>query len=122
MMGWQWHQLDHMQIICTLLQTDNHASTSPLTFYRKDALPAAQPTASKQSTEGTPHTSTKLKRIPCIRKRVFIYLYFILHLHVSKVLVTDVICYNKHTTGVISQYIQLSHCQSRVTKNGSPHF
>jgi len=25
MMGWQWHQLDHMQIICTLLQIDNHA-------------------------------------------------------------------------------------------------
>jgi len=24
--GWQWHQLGHMQI-CTLLQTDNHAST-----------------------------------------------------------------------------------------------
>jgi len=22
MMGWQWHQLDHMQIICTSLQTD----------------------------------------------------------------------------------------------------
>jgi len=30
--GWQWHQLDHMQIICILLQTDNHASTSPLRF------------------------------------------------------------------------------------------
>jgi len=30
MMGWQWHQLDHMQIICTSLQTDNHASTSSL--------------------------------------------------------------------------------------------
>jgi len=30
MMGWQWHQLDHMQIICTLLQTDDHASTSSL--------------------------------------------------------------------------------------------
>jgi len=30
MMGWQWHQLDHMQIICTSLQTENHASTSPL--------------------------------------------------------------------------------------------
>jgi len=26
-MGLQWHQLDHMQIICTLLQTDNHAAT-----------------------------------------------------------------------------------------------
>jgi len=28
---WQWHQLDHMQV-CTLLQTDNHASTSLLSF------------------------------------------------------------------------------------------
>jgi len=39
MMGWQWHQLNHMQIMCTSLQTDNHASTSPLSFYRLDALP-----------------------------------------------------------------------------------
>ena len=46
-LGWQWHQLDHMQIICTSLQTDNHASTSPLSFYIPYALPAAQPTASK---------------------------------------------------------------------------
>jgi len=30
MMGWQWHQLDHMQIICTSLQTVNHAITSPI--------------------------------------------------------------------------------------------
>jgi len=43
---WQWHQLDHMQV-CTVLQTDSHASTPPLSFYRPDALPAAQPTASK---------------------------------------------------------------------------
>jgi len=48
MMGWQWHQLYHMQNICTLLQTDNHASSSPINFYRPDALPAAQPKASKQ--------------------------------------------------------------------------
>jgi len=33
MMRWQWHQMDHMQIICTLLQTDNHASTSSLSFW-----------------------------------------------------------------------------------------
>jgi len=32
MSGWQWHQLDHMQIICTSLQADDHASTSPLIF------------------------------------------------------------------------------------------
>jgi len=44
---WQWHQLEHMQV-CTSLQRDDHASTSPLSlFYRPDALPAAQPTASK---------------------------------------------------------------------------
>jgi len=47
LMGWQWHQLDHMQIICSLQKTDNHASTSSLVFYRLDALPAVQPTASK---------------------------------------------------------------------------
>jgi len=47
MMGWKWHQSDHMQIICTSLQTDNHASTSPLGFYRPDALCAAQQTVSK---------------------------------------------------------------------------
>jgi len=47
MMGWQWHQLDHVQIIWTSLQTDNHSSTSPLSFYRPDALPAAQPIVPK---------------------------------------------------------------------------
>ena len=29
---WQWHQLDHMQTSCTLLQTDNHTNTSSLKF------------------------------------------------------------------------------------------
>jgi len=33
--------------VCTSLQTDNNASTPPLSFYTLDALPAAQPTASK---------------------------------------------------------------------------
>jgi len=48
MMGWQWHQLDHMQISCTSLQTDNHAITSSLNFfYKLDALPDAQPTVLK---------------------------------------------------------------------------
>jgi len=30
---WQWHQLSHMQV-CTLLQTNNHASTPLINFYR----------------------------------------------------------------------------------------
>ena len=37
----------HMQIICTSLKTDKHASTSPLSFYSPDALPATQPRVSK---------------------------------------------------------------------------
>jgi len=44
---WQWHQLGYMQV-CISLQTDNHACTPPLSFYGPDALPATQPTASKQ--------------------------------------------------------------------------
>ena len=28
---WQWHQLGHMQV-CTSLQTDNYASTPPVSF------------------------------------------------------------------------------------------
>ena len=31
-LGWQWHQLDHVQTICILLQTDNHINTSSLNF------------------------------------------------------------------------------------------
>ena len=41
---WKWHQLG-MQV-CSSLQADNHASTPPLSFYRPDALPATQSTAS----------------------------------------------------------------------------
>jgi len=44
MIGWQWHQLDHMQIICTSLQTDNHASTSPL--FLQAECPSCCPTNS----------------------------------------------------------------------------
>jgi len=46
----QWHQLDHVQTICTSLQTDNNIDTSSVNSYRLDALPDAQPTVSK--TEG----------------------------------------------------------------------
>ena len=41
---WQWHQLDHIQV-CTSLQTDNHASTSPLSFLQA-GCPSCRPTNS----------------------------------------------------------------------------
>ena len=43
---WQWHQLGIMQV-STSLQTDNTPAAHRSVFYRPDALPAAQPTASK---------------------------------------------------------------------------
>jgi len=49
---WQWHQLGRIQV-CTSLQTDNHASTPPLSFYRLDALPVVQPTHVKALKEQT---------------------------------------------------------------------
>jgi len=52
---WQWHQLGHMQV-CTSLQTDNHAITSPLSFLQA-GCPSCRPTNSvkalkAKSTEG----------------------------------------------------------------------
>jgi len=41
---WQWHQLGHMQV-CNLLQTDNHASTPPLSFLQA-GCPSCRPTNS----------------------------------------------------------------------------
>jgi len=41
---WQWHQLGYVQV-CTSLQTDNHASTPPLSFSQA-GLPSCCPTNS----------------------------------------------------------------------------
>ena len=43
---WQWHQQ-----VCTSLQTDNHASTPPLSFFT-GRMPFLQPNQQRQSTEG----------------------------------------------------------------------
>jgi len=39
---WQWHQLGRMQV-CTSLQTNNHASTPPLSFLQA-GYPSCRPT------------------------------------------------------------------------------
>jgi len=52
MIAWQWHQLHHVQIICTSLQTDNHASTSSLNLLTGWVL-FQSPNQRCQSTEGT---------------------------------------------------------------------
>jgi len=35
MIRWQWYQLDHVQIICTSLQANDHATTSQYDNYNK---------------------------------------------------------------------------------------
>jgi len=47
----QWHQLDHMQV-CTSLQTDNHASTPPLSFLQA-GCPSCRPTNSVKALKVT---------------------------------------------------------------------
>jgi len=47
---WQWYQLGHMQV-CTSLQTDNHASTPPLTCFT-GLMPFLSPNQQRKSTEG----------------------------------------------------------------------
>jgi len=54
---WQWNLLDRMQV-CTSLQTDNHASTPPLSFFT-GRMPFLSPNQQCQSTEGK-RFSTKL--------------------------------------------------------------
>jgi len=44
---WQWHQLGHMQV-CTWLQTDNHSSTRPLSFFT-GRMPFLPPNQQRQS-------------------------------------------------------------------------
>jgi len=41
---WQWHKMGHMQV-CISLQTDSHASTSPLSFLQA-GYPSCRPTNS----------------------------------------------------------------------------
>jgi len=51
--------------VCTSLQTDNHASTPPLSFYRPDALIATQQTNNTKCTINTVKTrqNREIKKI-----------------------------------------------------------
>jgi len=55
---WQWHQLGHMQI-CTSLQTNNRASTPPLSFFT-GRMPFLPPNQQRHSTEGIEALKQKL--------------------------------------------------------------
>jgi len=48
---WQWHQLDHMQTICTSLQRNNHTNVSSVNF-STDRMLFLTPNQQCHSTEG----------------------------------------------------------------------
>jgi len=48
---WQWQQLGRMQV-CTLLQTDNHASNPPLSFLHFAGCPSCRSTNSIKALKG----------------------------------------------------------------------
>ena len=54
---WQWHQQGRMQV-CTSLQTDNHANTSPLSFLQA-GRPSCRQTNSVKALQ-FPHASALL--------------------------------------------------------------
>ena len=64
---WQWHQLSRMQI-CISLQTITMTAPHHSVFYRPDALPAAQPTASKQCRHYSSHKVMKILRCKLLLK------------------------------------------------------
>jgi len=54
---WQWHQLGHMQI-GTSLQTNNHASTPPLSFLQA-GCPSCRPTNSVKALKANNYRSNE---------------------------------------------------------------
>jgi len=54
---WHSHQLGHMQV-CTSLQTDNHASTPPLSFLQA-GCPSCRPTNSVKALKAKEYTKTR---------------------------------------------------------------
>jgi len=55
---WQWHELGRM-LVCTSLQTDDHASTPTLKFFA-GRMPFLPPNQQCQSTEGNTDISNQI--------------------------------------------------------------
>jgi len=57
---WQWHELGRIQV-CISLQTDNHASTSPLSFLQA-GCPSCRPTNSVKALKVQNPTKNKQQK------------------------------------------------------------
>ena len=68
---WQWHQLGHMQV-CISLQTDNHASTPPLSFLQA-GCPSCRPTNSVKALKAITISVPIVEKV--IIRKYLIYVY-----------------------------------------------
>ena len=67
---WQWHQLGHMQV-STSPQTDNHASTPPLSFLQA-GCPSSRPTNSVKALKARYFSNTEANLSNSTRKRLWL--------------------------------------------------
>ena len=86
---WQWHQLGHMQV-CTSVQTDNHASTPPLSFLQA-GCPSCRPT-----------NSIKALKARCMQ----LYVNTILHCHIFVNIIND--CDRQFKTQLPANYVSFT--------------
>jgi len=75
---WQWHQLGHMQV-CTSLQADNHATTSPLSFLQA-GCPSCHPTNSVKALKAVLLT-VKHKKFFSVIQLLFFSYYLLYYAH-----------------------------------------
>jgi len=68
---WQWHELGHIQV-CTSLQTDNHASTPPLSFLQAGCS-SCRPTNSVKAPKARCCTLKKLLQLSSWQFGKFIF-------------------------------------------------
>ena len=76
---WQWHRLGRMQV-CTSLQTDNHASTPPLSFLQA-GCPSCRPTNSVKAlkanhslTHSHKNHNNSRQQLPTASDSVYVYI------------------------------------------------
>jgi len=81
--AWQWHQLGHMQV-CTSHQTDNHASTSPLSFLQA-GCPSCRPTNSVKALKA--NSNVNINGVFIIQSIITKHLMYCVHLWIVKRLV-----------------------------------
>jgi len=79
---WQWHHLGHMPV-CTLLQTDNHASTPPLSFLQA-GCPSCRPTNSVKALKAISGTCIYKNKRTSLRKFVHSVLSLFCHTNKSR--------------------------------------